>query len=161
MATKERIQTVIKQCFEKQNFKYEIDTRNNRWSLVSGFQGIENADVTVGFVISVTNDDIIFLAIGSEKIAEDKLDKASEFLMRVNQCIKNGHFLLDYDNREFSFKLWCPAKGRLAENDVNHFLNVTVGSVELIASWVKQISEEDITPEQAANDYLDEVTSGA
>lgn len=158
MASKERMQTVIKQCFDNQKYKYEIDTKNDRWTLVSGFQGVEDESVTTGLVISVTNDDIIFLGVSSNKIPEDKLADTAEFFMRVNQCIKNGHFIVDYNNQEYSFKLWCTTKGRLSEKDVLHFLNVTVGSVELITSWVQKVANGELIPSEASDQYLDDVT---
>lgn len=160
MAKKQQVCKIIEDYFKNNDYTYNINSNEetDAWDLVTGFKDSVNEEETVGMIISVYEDCVICTSIASKNFNKNKVDEISEFLMRVNDVLKRGCFIVNYDhNSEISLRMWASTKGKITESDINYLVNVSLGSITLVLPWVSKISDGEISVRKAFSGYKEVV----
>lgn len=154
MTKKQQVCKVIEDYFKDNDYTYNVKEEDGGWNLVSGFKDAVNEKETIGIIISTYDDSIIINSIASKKLKKNKVDEIAEFLMRVNDILKRGCFVVNYDHdSEVSLRIWSSTKGRITTADINYLLNVSLGSLALVMPWINKISNGELNVRKAFAGY--------
>lgn len=152
MAKLEQVQQTVRKYFDKRGYNYDVE-ETNMFILCSGFKTVIN-DNTIGVVFVVYDNNVGLTATYSEEQHSDNYASIAEFLLRINRCLKRGHFFLDYETGSINFKIWSDIKGRFTDQDVSDMISLAIGSLETCIPKVKSIVSNEATPAGAAEAYL-------
>jgi hypothetical protein len=145
-ATLDLIQEYLR--FQQWNFK--VDTKMN--GVRFGMKGKNANLMTFIFVYDELCYTTCFTVLPFTAPAK-KRAAVAEYLLRVNEKLLFGNFLMDYDNGQVQFKTFIPFDGEfLSHKLVEHLILSNLKNADFYCKGLMQILSADIEPEAALSD---------